>query len=584
MFDLLIRGGTIVDGFGGTPYQGDVGIIGDKIAAIGVQLGAAKREVDATGMFVTPGFVDIHTHYDGQATWDPEMAPSSWHGVTTVVMGNCGVGFAPAEPSKHDWLIGLMEGVEDIPGAALAEGMSWNWETFPEYLDALEQLPRTVDVAAQVPHGAVRAYVMGDRGAANEDPTETDIARMAAIVEEGLKAGALGFSTSRTILHKSIEGELVPGTTATEAELMGIGAAVGRAGHGVFELSSDLLPEWDEFGWMGRLSRDYGVPVTFTALQSPIKATPFDQQLSQMRAENARGARILAQISMRATGLILGFQASFHPFSFKPSYRAIAEQPWEQQLKSLQDPAFKAKLLAESNEPMGGDLQMIADLMANAFSMQYEMGDGFNYEPTVEESIEHLASQAGVSSAEYAYDLLLSDNGNGFIYFPLLNYADGNYNFLEQPMRSDDCINSLSDGGAHCGTICDAAATTFMLQYWVRDRETGRISLQDAIKRQCHDTARLYGLNDRGVLAEGYLADLNVIDMSAIRLGAPWVARDLPAGGRRLLQMAEGYVATVKSGLVTFLDGKMQGPTPGGLIRGPQAVSASLQQHESAVS
>ena len=234
MFDLLIRGGTIVDGFGGTPYQGDVGIIGDKIAAIGVQLGVAKREIDATGMFVTPGFVDINTHYDGQATWDPEMAPSSWHGVTTVVMGNCGVGFAPAEPSKHDWLIGLMEGVEDIPGAALAEGMSWNWETFPEYLDALEQLPRTVDVAAQVPHGAVRAYVMGERGAANEDPTETDIARMASIVEEGLKAGALGFSTSRTILHKSIEGELVPGTTATEAELMGIGAAVGRAGHGVF--------------------------------------------------------------------------------------------------------------------------------------------------------------------------------------------------------------------------------------------------------------------------------------------------------------------------------------------------------------
>lgn len=582
MFDLLIRGGTIVDGFGGTPYQGDVGIVGDKIAAIGAHLGSAKREIDATGMFVTPGFVDIHTHYDGQATWDQEMAPSSWHGVTTIVMGNCGVGFAPAEPSKHDWLIGLMEGVEDIPGSALAEGMSWNWETFPEYLDALEQLPRTVDVAAQVPHGAVRAYVMGDRGAANEDPTETDIARMAAIVEEGLKAGALGFSTSRTILHKSIEGELVPGTTATEAELMGIGAAVGRAGHGVFELSSDLLPEWDEFGWMGRLSRDYGVPVTFTALQSPIKATPFDQQLSQMRAENASGARILAQISMRATGLILGFQASFHPFSFKPSYRAIVEQPWEQQLKSLQDPAFKAKLLAEPNEPMGGDLQMIADLMANAFSMQYAMGDGFNYEPTVEESIQYLASQAGMSSAEYAYDLLLSDNGNGFIYFPLLNYADGNYNFLEQPMRSDDCINSLSDGGAHCGTICDAAATTFMLQYWVRDRKSGRISLQEAIRRQCHDTAVLYGLNDRGVLAEGYLADLNIIDMSAIRLGAPWVARDLPAGGRRLLQQADGYVATIKSGCVTFLEGKMQGPTPGGLIRGPQAVQASSAGREMA--
>ena len=575
MYDLVVRGGTVVDGNGGSPRQADVAVQGDKIVAVGQGLDRGVQEIDATGKIVTPGFVDIHTHYDGQATWDQEMAPSSWHGVTTVVMGNCGVGFAPAEPSRHEWLIGLMEGVEDIHGSALAEGMSWNWETFPEYMDALEALPRTIDVAAQVPHGSVRAYVMGDRGARNEAPTETDIARMAAIVEDGLKAGALGFSTSRTVLHKSIEKELVPGTTATKEELLAIGAAMGRVGHGVFELSSDLVPEWDEFGWMGKLSREYGVPVTYTALQSPIKAMPFDDMLKNMREENAKGANILAQVSMRATGLILGFQASLHPFTAKASWMAIAHKPWEEQWTALNDPEFRARLIAEPNEILDPDLQIIIEMMSSAFNMLYAMGPGFNYEPTAEESIESLASAAGVAPAEYAYDLLLKNEGTGFIYFPLLNWADGNYNFLEDPLHSDDCVNSLSDGGAHCGTICDAAASTYMLQHWVRDRQGRRLSLEYAIQRQCRDTARLYGLNDRGVIESGYLADLNIIDLAAVKLGEPWVASDLPAGGKRLLQQADGYVATIKSGVVTFKDGVMQGPTPGGLIRGPQALQNS---------
>lgn len=574
MYDLVVRGGTVVDGNGGTPRQADVAVQGDKIVAVGKGLDRGVQEIDATGKIVTPGFVDIHTHYDGQATWDQEMAPSSWHGVTTVVMGNCGVGFAPAEPSRHEWLIGLMEGVEDIPGSALAEGMSWNWETFPEYMDALEALPRTIDVAAQVPHGSVRAYVMGDRGARNEDPTETDIARMAAIVEDGLKAGALGFSTSRTVLHKSIEKELVPGTTATKEELLAIGAAMGRVGHGVFELSSDLVPEWDEFGWMGKLSREYGVPVTYTALQSPIKAMPFDDMLKNMREENAKGANILAQVSMRATGLILGFQASLHPFTAKASWMAIADKSWTEQWAALNDPEFRARLIAEPNEILDPDLQIIIEMMSSAFNMLYAMGPGFNYEPTADESIESLASAAGVAPAEYAYDLLLSNEGTGFIYFPLLNWADGNYNFLEDPLHSDDCVNSLSDGGAHCGTICDAAASTYMLQHWVRDRQGRRLSLEYAVQRQCRDTARLYGLNDRGVIEPGYLADLNIIDLDAIKLGEPWVAADLPAGGKRLLQKADGYVATIKSGVVTFRDGVMQGPTPGGLIRGPQQLAS----------
>ena len=577
-YDLIIRGGTVVDGTGCEPYVADVAISGDKVVAVGTDLGEAEKVYDADGCYVAPGFVDIHTHYDGQATWDQEMAPSSWHGVTTVVMGNCGVGFAPAAPDRHDWLIGLMEGVEDIPGSALSEGMSWNWESFPEYLDALEEMPRTVDVATHVPHGAVRAYVMGDRGAANEDPTESDIARMANIVEEGLRAGALGFSTSRTVLHKSIDGELVPGTTATPEELIGIGRGMARVGHGVFEMASDLIPEWNEFDWMGDLSRETGLPVTFTALQSPIKAMSFDDQMAQMREQNAQGANILAQISMRGTGLILGWRCTFNPFSFKPSWAEVAELEPAAQHERLSDPAFKAKLLAEESVYPDSDIQILAEMMAGAWTMQYELSDGFNYEPTAAESIAGLAAAANQSPEEFAYDLMMRDGGNGFIYFPLLNYADGNLNFLEPILQSDDCINSLSDGGAHCGTICDAASPTFMLQHWVRDRDGFRLSLSEAIKRQCADTAKVYGLDDRGILAPGYLADINVIELDKIGMSRPWVANDLPAGGKRLLQSATGYKATFKSGVMTFDNGQHSGATPGGLIRGPQASPAESER------
>ena len=435
MFDLKISGGLVVDGTGTSGQIMDLGIVGDRIIAMGDLSEAATEEIDARGRVVIPGFVDIHTHYDGQATWDQEMAPSSWHGVTTVVMGNCGVGFAPAAPDRREWLVGLMEGVEDIPGSALTEGMTWNWESFPEYLDALEGLDRTVDVAAQVPHGAVRAYVMGDRGAANQEPTETEIARMSAIVEEGLAAGAVGFSTSRTILHKSIEGELVPGTTATKEELLGIGRALKRAGHGVFEMASDLLPEWNEFEWMGDLSRETGAPVTFTALESPIKSLPFKDQLGEMRDQNAKGGNIVAQISMRGTGLILGWRATFHPFSQRPSWKAIADKPWQEQWQQLQDAEFRAKLLAERGEPTGSDLQLIADLMESAFSMQYEMLPGFNYEPTADQTIEQRAQVAGVTPEEYVYDFMMREGGSGLIYFPLLNYANGNLDFLEGGTR-----------------------------------------------------------------------------------------------------------------------------------------------------
>jgi N-acyl-D-amino-acid deacylase len=571
--DLIIRNGTIVDGTGAPRFTGDLAVKDGLIAAVGKVHGDAAEEIDAAGKVVAPGWVDVHTHYDGQATWDQEMAPSSWHGVTTVVMGNCGVGFAPAAPDRHQWLIELMEGVEDIPGTALAEGMKWNWETFPEYLDALEEMPRTVDVGTHVPHGAVRAYVLGDREKPGAVPTEDDILKMSAIVEEGVRAGALGFSTSRTVLHRSIDGEVVPGTTATKEELIAIGRAMGRAGHGVFEMASDMRREWDEFGWMGALSRETGLPCTYAALQSIAKEMPLDEQIAAMRAENDNGANIVAQIALRGNGIIMAWQGTIHPFRLKPSYQAIAELPWEEQKAKLLDPAFKAKILAEQHDfsQVNQDIIGLIMVVCGGWNMQYEMGPDFNYEPTPEESILARAEAAGKSGDEYAYDLLCQGDGKGFIYLPILNYADGNLDFLEALQNSDDTVNSLSDGGAHCGTICDAASPTFMLQHWVRDRKRGgKISLENAVKRQCRDTARLYGLDDRGVLAPGYMADINVIDMDAVKLGKPWLAFDLPAGGKRLLQKAEGYVCTIKGGVVTFKDGTWTGATPGGLIRGPQ--------------
>jgi N-acyl-D-amino-acid deacylase len=576
MHDLVIRGGTIVDGTGGPSFAGDVAIDGDRIAQVGTVTGSGAQEIDATGCIVTPGFVDIHTHYDGQATWDAEMAPSSWHGVTTVVMGNCGVGFAPAKPEKHDWLIGLMEGVEDIPGTALAEGMTWDWETFPEYLDALERLPRTVDVGTHVPHGAVRAYVLGDRERPGAVPTDRDIAEMSRIVEDGIRAGALGFSTSRTILHKSVDGELVPGTTATKEELIGIGRAMGRVGYGVFEMASDLKREWDEFGWMGQLSRETGLPVTFAALQSIAKELSLDEQIATMREENAKGANIVAQIALRGNGIVMAWQGTVHPFRFKPAWTEIEALPWEQQLPHLKDPVFRARMLDEADVYPESDVQELLWAVANGWFLQFEMDPDFNYEPTPAESIAARAAAAGVDGNEYAYDLLMKDEGKGFIYFPILNYADGNLDFLEPLQDADDTVNSLSDGGAHCGTICDAASPTFMLQHWVRDRARGRVPLERAIRRQCRDTAVLYGLHDRGMLVPGLLADVNVIALDRLKLGKPWLAFDLPAGGKRLLQKAEGYVATVKSGQITFRDGVMQGPVPGGVIRGPQPAEMAM--------
>jgi len=569
--DLIIRGGTIVDGTGAPRFTGDIAIRDGLITAVGTVSGSATQEIDATGLVVAPGWVDIHTHYDGQATWDAEMAPSSWHGVTTAIMGNCGVGFAPAAPDRHEWLIGLMEGVEDIPGTALAEGITWDWESFPEYLDSLERLPRSIDIGTHVPHAAVRAYVLGDRERPGAVPTEDDIAKMAAIVEDGVRAGALGFSTSRTVIHKSIEGEVVPGTSATAEELVAIGRAMGRVGHGVFELASDLKPEWNEFGWMGAISRETGLPVVFAALQSIARETTLDQQIAEMDRENASGAHIVAAIALRGNGVIMGWRGTIHPFRFRPGWAEIDALPWPEQLARLRDPQFRAKLLGQDNIYPESDIVHLYRALAEGWDRLYEMDPDFDYEPQAEASIAARAAARGVSPAEYAYDLLTAEDGSGFIYHPILNYADGNLDFLEALQAREDCVNSLSDGGAHCGTICDAASPTFMLQHWVRDRRRGgRLTLEAAVKRQSHDTARLYGLDDRGVIAPGAVADINLIDFEALHLEKPWLAFDLPAGGKRLLQKAQGYRYTIKSGAITFRDGQWTGATPGTVLRGPQ--------------
>jgi N-acyl-D-aspartate/D-glutamate deacylase len=572
MFDLIIRNGTVVDGTGAERRVGDVAVKNGVVAKVASNIAEkAAREVDASGLVVAPGWVDVHTHYDGQVTWDDELGPSAWHGVTTLVMGNCGVGFAPVKPDKHDWLIALMEGVEDIPGAALAEGIKWGWESFPEYLDALEKMPRSVDVAAQIPHGAVRAYVMGER--ANERlATAADVAAMASIVEEGMRAGALGFSTSRTILHRAKDGVPVPGTWAGADELEAIAAAMGRAGHGVFELASDMAPAADEFVWMRRIARDTGVPVTFGMLQSPVQPNAWREMLKLAAQANDDGANLYAQIAIRPTGLVLGWESTVNPFSFQPSYQAIAQLPLAARLERLCDPEVRGCIIAE-RPPIEGELAVLRMILAQGFDRMFRLmtANGPDYEPAPEASVAAEAKRTGKEPRAIVYDMLMENGGRGYVYLPLLNYAEFNFDHIHEMLQSDRTVLSLSDGGAHCGVICDASFPTYLLTHWVRDRARGkRITLEQAVKRQCHDTARLYGLHDRGTLMAGQRADINVIDLERLAIDAPEIVYDLPAGGRRLIQRARGYRHTFVAGAETFRDGVSTGAKPGRLVRGVQ--------------
>jgi N-acyl-D-aspartate/D-glutamate deacylase len=569
MHDLVVRGGTLVDGTGSEKRQADVAIDGDRIVAVGDDVGEGRREIDASGLLVTPGWVDIHTHYDGQVTWDTHLTPSGWNGVTTVVMGNCGVGFAPVRPGQEEFLIQLMEGVEDIPGTALAEGIQWGWESFPEYLDAVEKMPRAIDVGAQVPHGAVRAYVMGERGAKNEKASPEDIEGMADIVREALQAGALGFSTSRTILHRAKDGEVVPGTNAEDEEVLGIGRVLGEVGHGVFEVASDLAPEGDELAWMSKLSKETGRPVSFACLQNPGDPNQWKRLLKACEKDAAEGGHLTPQVAQRPAGLLLGFESTIHPLIAHPGYQAIAGLPRAERLEKLADPAVRAQIL--ESQPDYGSLPGPAMLIMQGFHMMFPLGDPPDYEPGPEKSIAAIAKREGREPLELLYDVMMENEGRGIVYMPLLGYANGDLEPIREMMLHPQSVFSLSDGGAHCGLICDASVPTFLLTHWVRDRSRGdRIPIEQVVEQQTRRTAAFYGMEDRGVIAPGMKADLNVIDFEALHIHAPEMVYDLPAEGRRLIQKVDGYRYTVCSGEIIYEDGEPTGALPGKLVRGPQ--------------
>ncbi|MED5373296.1 MAG: amidohydrolase family protein [Myxococcota bacterium] len=567
MHDLVFKNAQVLDGTGSPARQLDVAVTGDRITAVGTGLSGA-REIDCSGMLLTPGFVDIHTHYDGQVTWDPYLSPSSWHGVTTVVMGNCGVGFAPAAPDKHDWLIGLMEGVEDIPGAALAEGIQWAWESFPEYLDAIDSTPHAIDFGAQVPHGALRAYVMGERGAANKAATEEDIAQMAAIVKEALEAGALGFSTSRTMLHKSIDGVPVPGTFATREELFGIGQALKDAGTGVYQLACEHLQVPKEIPWMRELAEWTGRPVSFNLSQTDFAPTLWQDILPHLDKAHQDGVPLVAQVAGRPIGILFNWRVTAHPFVAYPFFQALEGKEWDEALATLQDPTTKAAMLEQKPASIG----MFEDWVTQSFDKMFPMRGGVDYEPAPEQSIAQLAKAQGRDPRELAYEMMLENDGRGFLYFPLFNYSDQNLDVLHTLHTHPQTRMGLSDGGAHCGAICDGGMPTFMASFWPRDRSRGdHIELAEIIRRQTSETAELFGLNDRGRIAVGYKADLNVIDYDQLKLRSPELVFDLPSAGRRLIQKAEGYKMTVCSGQIIMQDGEPTGALPGRLVRGAKA-------------
>lgn len=567
MYDLIIRNGTIIDGSGDDAFEGDLAISDGVISAAGEVSGKAVREIDAAGSIVTPGWVDIHTHYDGQATWDPLLAPSSWHGVTTVVMGNCGVGFAPVRPDAHNFLIELMEGVEDIPGTALAEGIDWTWESFPEYLDALEAKPRAIDVATQVPHGAVRAYVMGKRCNTDDDlPTEAELAEMARIVREGISAGALGFSSSRTFLHRDKHGIHVPGTFAGSDEMLALGLSMKGLKHGVFELVSDHLGGDDEWAWIKQFTRETGRPVTLVAT-SP--AAYEDNKMLRI-AEQARreGIEVRPQVAGRPTGVLHGLQSSFHVFSRLPSFAALDDLPLADKVARLRNDELRNVLLAEARE---AEPTVMAGSLDELLWFVFPLGEDPDYEPDREDSIAGLAATAGRPALEMMYDALVDHQGKELFYQPLGFYQTYDFSYFYSTMQHPNILFGLSDGGAHCGLIADAGMPSFILTHWGRDRTKGeKLPLPYLVRKLTHDTATAYGINDRGLLKPGYLADINVIDFDNLRLHRPEAIYDLPTGGKRLVQRVDGYRQIVKSGQVTFEDGEHTGALPGVLIRGGQ--------------
>jgi len=565
MYDLIIKNGTVYDGTGEKPFFADVAIKGNKIAAIGNLEDSSKEVIDAKGKIVSPGFVDIHTHYDGQVTWDPYLRPSTYHGVTTVVMGNCGVGFSPCKPEERDWLISLMEGVEDIPGTALHEGINWQWESFPEYLDTLEDKPLAIDVGTQIPHGAVRAYVMGQRGIDREEASQEEIEQMSQIVKEAIEAGAFGFSTSRTEKHKDSSGALTPSITAHKNELVSIAKSLGEIKSGVLQGISDFYDFETEFDIFKEMSESSGRPISITVEQMDQRPDWWHQLLDGIEEAQADGINMYGQVPPRATGVNMGLTVTLNPFTFYPSFYELSQKSLEEKVATMKDPAFKEKLLSEEPVSIGNPL---VDEITQSFNKMFKLGEPANYEPEPESSFEAIAKRQNISPQEVAYDCLLEKEGRALIYHPLFNYLPGNLDYVETMLNHPYSISGLGDAGAHCGAISDASFPTTLIQHWGRDRKRGKkIPLEKLISMQTLETSRLLGIKDRGVLKEGYKADINVIDFENLTLHEPEVLYDLPAGGRRLVQRASGYEYTIVSGQIAFKDGESTGVLNGRLIR-----------------
>jgi N-acyl-D-amino-acid deacylase len=576
MPDLVIRGGTVVDGTGASPFVADVAVDGGRIVDVGRVDTNGARVIDAGGLLVTPGFVDIHTHYDGQATWDSVLAPSSWHGVTTVAMGNCGVGFAPARPDRHDWLIGLLEGVEDIPGTALAEGLPWDWQSFPEYLDSLERLPHALDLAVHVPHAALRTYVMGERGADHTaPPSDDELSDMARLVAEAIDAGAIGFATSRTEVHRTKDGTNIGTLTASERELLALADVLGAKGSGVIQLISDCYQTVDdafanrEVDLIESMARTSGRPISFTVQQAFASPDRWRHLFGRVADLAAAGVPIKAQVATRPIGVLLGLEATANPFIACPSYADIASEPIERRVVLMKDPDRRARILGEHANLVAGLPSGLFRDIVGAFDVAFILSDPVDYRLDAGTSIAALAAASNRDAASYAYDALLARDGHQLLYLALFNFARHDLHDVRAMITSPHALYGLSDAGAHCGAICDASVTTSTLVMWNRDLRDGTpIPLEHLVHGYTQRNARHVGWHDRGVVAPGYLADLNVIDYDALGCAPPELVHDLPAGGRRLVQRAHGYRYTIKSGVVTFEDGEATGELPGQLVRG----------------
>lgn len=570
--DIVIRGGMVVDGTGAEALAADVAISGGVIVAVGPDLPAGAQEIDASGAIVTPGFVDLHTHYDGQVTWENRLLPSSAHGVTTAIIGNCGVGFAPCKPDQRELLIRLMEGVEDIPHPVLAQGLPWTWESFPDYLNLLDSREYDMDVGAYLPHAPLRVFVMGQRALDLEQATGEDIRQMEALALEGMRAGAMGIASSQTLYHRSSDGNSIPTLRASEDEVHALARAIRDAGRGVFQLAGDIVAQPEGVAFLERINRVSGQPVTFSYGISNSPSDDWDALFDKVDAANAVGSALYPQVLPRAVGVLLGFELTLTPFDTSPTFKGLSALPFDRKVAALRDAETRRRIIGEL-----GELKTESSIASHVqqFGYMFVLGDPPDYEQPPERSIAAMAARKGVHAAELAYDLMLENGGRNYLYLAMANYPDGRLNAVSRMLRHRDSMPGLGDGGAHCGTICDGSYSTFLLSYFARDREEGRLPLTEAIRKLSSAPARMIGLDDRGVIAPGYRADINVIDFDKLALHSPRVTYDLPAGGRRLVQDATGYRATLVKGVPVLRDDKATGALPGRLVRGAQPSPAA---------